>query len=237
MIKIRNLNKKYGNHTVFEDFSIDIEKNETTVILGGSGVGKSTLLNIIAKTDTDYDGMVGNLPNRISYCFQEDRLLKWKTVIENIEFVLNKNEIKKEKIENIMSIMGIKEIADKNVTKISGGQMQRVAISRALAYESEMIFLDEPFKSLDMSLKYAIIRDFAKALGSEKRGVILVTHNIDEALLLADTIFILGGSPAKIDGIIDIDIPKKERKMNDKRIMKYENEIYSIIFNEKNIQI
>ena len=237
MIKIRNLNKKYGNHTVFEDFSIDIEKNETTVILGGSGVGKSTLLNIIAKTDTDYDGMVGNLPNRISYCFQEDRLLKWKTVIENIEFVLNKNEIKKEKIENIMSIMGIKEIADKNVTKISGGQLQRVAISRALAYESEMIFLDEPFKSLDMSLKYAIIRDFAKALGSEKRGVILVTHNIDEALLLADTIFILGGNPAKIDGIIDIDIPKKERKMNDKRIMKYENEIYSIIFNEKNIQI
>lgn len=233
MIKIRNLNKKYGDNVIFRDFSIDIEKDETTVILGGSGVGKSTLLNIIAKTDTDYDGMVGNLPKIISYCFQEDRLLKWKTVLENIEFVLDKKEINRDKIENIMTIMGIRNIAHKNVMKISGGQMQRTAIARALVYESEMIFLDEPFKSLDLSLKYSIMKDFEKALGNEKRGVILVTHNIDEALLLGDRIFVLGGNPAEITGIVDINIPKKERRMEDKKILEYEKEIYSIIFSDR----
>lgn len=232
MIKIKNLNKKYGENIVFENLSIDIEKHETTVILGGSGVGKSTLLNIMAGTDKDYEGMVGNLPDKISYCFQEDRLLPWKTVRGNIEFVLDKKNRNPEKIDNVMKLMGIYNLADKNVSKISGGQMQRAAICRALVYESEMIFLDEPFKSLDISLKYNIMKDFGKALGNEKRGVILVTHNIDEALLLADRIFIFNGSPVKIEGIIDIEVPKPERRLENKKILEHEKEIYSIIFRD-----
>lgn len=232
MIRIVNVTKKYNSLTVFRTLSMGIEKEKITVILGGSGVGKSTLLNMIAGTDTDFEGLIGNLPERISYCFQEERLLPWKSVRENIEFVLEKRNIDNKRIEELMKLMGIYELSQKRVTKISGGQMQRTAICRALAYDSEMIFLDEPFKSLDISLRYKIIKDFAAALGREKRGVVLVTHNIDEALLLGDIVYIFAGTPAEIDGIIEIDIPKNERNFENEKLLKYEKEIYRILFKE-----
>lgn len=214
-IKIRNINKKYNDKVIFKDFEIDFYKGEVNCIIGKSGCGKSTLLNIISGI-IDNDDEFESIEDNVSYIFQEDRLIEWMTVKENIMLVVNKlyNKKEAEKLcDKYLELVGIKEYKNYYPQKLSGGLRQRVNIARAFIYPSKIIIMDEPFKSIDVINKEIIMNNFKEILKKEKRTVLFVTHDIDEALILSNKIYVLGNSPVKVKKIF-----KEVENINKKEI-------------------
>lgn len=214
-IEIRNINKKYNDKVIFKDFEIDFYKDEVNCIIGKSGCGKSTLLNIISGI-IDNDDEFESIEDNVSYIFQEDRLIEWMTVKENIMVVVNKlyNKKEAEKLcDKYLELVGIKEYKNYYPQKLSGGLRQRVNIARAFIYPSKIIIMDEPFKSIDVINKEIIMNNFKEILKKEKRTVLFVTHDIDEALILSNKIYVLGNSPVKVKKIF-----KEVENINKKEI-------------------
>ena len=211
-ISIRNLNKLYGNEEVFKNFNLDIYEDKVNCIIGKSGCGKSTLLNIIAGLTEIQSGEISGVSlSDISYIFQEDRLIEWLTVKENLEIALKKYFDKSaidDKIDEILNLVGIYEIKNKYPNALSGGMRQRVNIARAFGKPSKVILMDEPFKSLDYKLKYTIIDEFKTLLNKEKRMVILVTHDLDEAIYFRGNIIVFNNKPVEIVGIFNENLEK-----------------------------
>jgi NitT/TauT family transport system ATP-binding protein len=217
-LEIKGLYKKLGNISLFSDFNITFHEGTITCILGPSGCGKTTLLNIIGNIISPDKGyLAGFSEKRISYIFQDPRLLPWKTVEENIGFVLG-TEIAAEKREKItgqlIRLMELKEFAGFYPSKLSGGMRQRVSIARAFAYPSNIILMDEPLKELDIKLKLGLIRIFSHLWQTDRRTVIFVTHDIDEALLLGSEIIVLSRPPARIMLKREVDLPVEKRSLD-----------------------
>ena len=191
---IDNVNIKFDNKIIYEKFSIDFEDNKINCIVGASGCGKTTLLNYIC----DYL-LKNNI--KVSYVFQEDRLIPWKSIFDNLRLVIknkhNKEDINK-KIDDILSILDIKEAKFLYPDELSGGMKQKVNIARALLYDFNVLLLDEPFRSLDIKIKNSIM-NLIRTISKEKEiTIILVSHNKDEVKALADNIFLLDGYPTKV---------------------------------------
>ncbi|MGF6907523.1 ATP-binding cassette domain-containing protein [Fusobacterium sp. PH5-44] len=195
-MKLRNITKFYGEDKIFEQFSLDIPEDEITVILGASGVGKTTLMNIISGEIEEYTGEVifENENNAISYIFQEEALIQWKTVFENVEFVL-KNKISKDAISEVilkyLNLVKLDQYKDYYPRQLSGGMKRRLSIARAFAYPSKYLLMDEPFEFLDLKIKEEILDDFIKMQEIEKKTVVFVTHDIELAAFFGDNIVIL----------------------------------------------
>lgn len=204
-ICIRNLTKTYGNDKIFNKFNIEFEDNKVNCIVGESGCGKTTLLNIIAGlVEVDSCEIDGITHKDISYVFQEDRLIKWLTIEENLKIALKKYYEKDElndKIDKVLRLVGISEIKNKYPDELSGGMKQRVNIARAFGKPSKIILMDEPFKSLDYKIKYIIINEFIEILRKENRMVILVTHDLEEALYFNGNIIVLGQRPVSVKAV------------------------------------
>jgi NitT/TauT family transport system ATP-binding protein len=211
-ISIRNLNKSYENEEIFENFNLDLYDDKVNCIIGKSGCGKSTLLNIIAGLIEIQSGEIQGISSKdISYIFQEDRLIEWLTVKENLELALKKyydNSILNKKIDELLELVGISDIKNKYPGSLSGGMKQRVNIARAFGKPSKVILMDEPFKSLDYKLKYTIIDEFKSLLNKEKRMVILVTHDLDEAIYFRGNILVFNNKPVEVKGIFNKDLEK-----------------------------
>lgn len=204
MIKLKNVSKYYDNLKIFENFNLDFKDNKITCILGKSGVGKTTLLNMISGI-TGYEGIILK-EGRISYIFQEPRLLPNKTVKENLLFT--SPNLDDTQIEEMLAVLKLNEKNATLASKLSGGEAQRASIARAFLYEPDIILMDEPFSSLDIKLKYELISYFSKIWNNTKRTAILVTHDIDEALLLADNILILENGVITRNFEIDSPLPR-----------------------------
>lgn len=205
MIKINRLKKNYDSKKIFNDFNMNIEPYEITCILGPSGVGKTTLFNVISGL-TDYEGgEITGIENRnISYLFQEPRLLPWLTVYENIDIVLKNIYPEKKRNEVIthhLEMVGLIEYIDNKPEELSGGMKQRLAIARTFAYPSTLLLMDEPFQGLDVKLKNDIIGSFLKLWEKDKRTVLFITHDIEEALKVSDQIYIIQDNPVKISQV------------------------------------
>ncbi len=185
MIKLQNISKRYGDNIVYDGFNLDIEDNKTLVILGESGSGKTTLLNILMGL-TDFDGQVLDFPNNVSAVFQRDRLVQNLTVEQNIK--LTSPEANVEKILEEVGLMGKEKALPKS---LSAGMARRVAIARAIVSDAPVIFMDEPFVNLDIGLKFALIEKLKERLKKEPKTVIAVTHDVKEAVTLADRIIVL----------------------------------------------
>ena len=216
-IDINNLNKSYGNENIFRHFNLEFNDEKVNCIVGQSGCGKSTLLNVIAGLEEiDAGDISGYLKRDISYIFQEDRLIEWLTVKENLELTLkkyfDKNLLEKE-IEKILSLVGINNIKNKYPNALSGGMRQRVNIARAFGKPSKIILMDEPFKSLDYKLKYTIIDEFKTILDRKKRMVILVTHDVDEAIYFQGNVIIFGSKPVEIRGVFNKELYKHKEEI------------------------
>ena len=214
IIRIENINKRYGDNIIFNNFQIDFYENKINCILGKSGCGKTTLLNIISgvvkNDESDFKG-IEDLG--VSYIFQDDRLIDWLSVEDNIKLVIKKHYSEdkvNELCEKYLKLVGIYEYKNYYPQRLSGGMRQRVNIARAFIYPSKIIIMDEPFKSIDIKNKQIIMENFKKILEEDNRTVLFVTHDIDEALYLGDVAFILGDRPLKIKNIF------KEKKDTDK---------------------
>ena len=202
MPKFINITKKWGNKSIFDKFSLELPDEKVSVILGESGVGKSTLLSVAASL-TDYEGKTEGFENP-SFVFQQPRLIEQLSVYENIEFALSSvdmgKEEKKRVIQSALEKARILPLAGRNCSSLSGGEKQRVSLARAIAFPSDVLLTDEPFNSLDIRLKSEIISDLKNVVSEQKRTVLFVTHSVDEAMFFGDYIVVLKNNKATVLG-------------------------------------
>lgn len=182
MIKIENLSKSFGNHTLYTNLSLTVEDGEILAIIGPNGCGKTTLLKIIAGLIKADSGNIENTSKKVAFVFQNDRLLPWLNVYENIKLVNNKED--KKKINEVIELTGLSGLQNYYPEQLSGGQKQRCAIARALYYSQELLLLDEAFNNLDQEIKKKLIADVKAINVASKTSIILVTHNMEEAEML-----------------------------------------------------
>lgn len=187
MIRIKNLTKKYGEKVVYQNFNLDIEENKTLVILGESGSGKTTLLNILAKL-TDFDGQIEGNISPVSMVFQKDYLVPNLTVEENLRLVCKDKDVL-----GALESVGLLDSAKGYPKSLSAGMARRVALIRGYLFNSPLMLMDEPTNSLDIGLKRTIHELLKTKKREYEKTVVVVTHDIDEALSLADRVIILSG--------------------------------------------
>ena len=219
MLKISNLSVSYTDKSVLQDLSLHANRGELTAILGASGAGKSTLLRLIAGFDRPSSGTivlddqvvaaddVFVLPeNRgIGIVPQDSALFSHLSVADNIGFGLSKSANKAARVKELLELVGLTEYANRKPASLSGGQQQRVALARALAPKPKLILLDEPFSALDQELRTRLREDVKRILKAENATAILVTHDQEEALSLAEKVAVLrdgriiqAGAPTEI---------------------------------------
>lgn len=231
-IIFKNFSFSYPDKEIYKNFNTVFPGGKINVVLGASGVGKTTLLNALTGL-SGFDGEIENMPKNVSYIFQSDRLVKTISVEKNLDFVL-KNAIsdktaRKNAIYDMAKLLEISDVLKRLPTEISGGQAQRVQMARAFLYPSEVMLLDEPFKGLDVSLKTRLIKKFLELWGRDGRTVVLVTHDVYDALLMGDKVFVLSGSPADIVYETELTVEKSERNLTDAAVTKYRDEIVNKI--------
>jgi NitT/TauT family transport system ATP-binding protein len=201
--------------SVLENIYLDVADGEFLCILGPSGCGKSTLLNAIAgflapssgRVMIDGEAVRGPDPRRI-FVFQERGVFPWLTVEGNIGFGLFKlsAEERKQRIRHYIKLVGLVGFEKAYPQELSGGMKQRLEVARALAVNPDMLFLDEPFGALDSITRLVMRSELLRIWGAEKKTIIFVTHDIDEAVQLADRVVVMSARPARIQQIVDIDI-------------------------------
>ncbi len=204
MIEILNLSKHFFINDkridVLKELNLTIKKDKITVILGRSGCGKTTLLRLIAGLEGVSLGEIKFKEQaKIGFVFQEPRLMPFLNVYENIVFALKKYEIDEAKIDRLISMIGLSEFKFAAVSQLSGGMSSRVSLARVLAYEANLILMDEPFAALDAFTRASMQAEILKLQAG--KTIIFVTHNVDEALYLADEIILLekGGIKSSYD--------------------------------------
>lgn len=200
-MRYENINKSFGNIELYKDFTIDFEENKINIIEGASGCGKSTLLRMIAGLEKDNENNTIAKSESISIVFQTPTLLPWKTVVENINFVLQYPDDRL--VKNILRLLELSEVADCYPYQLSGGMQQRVALARAFAYPSDLLIMDEPFIGLDLSLKKRIFRQMIRMWRFYPKTIILVTHHREELSSLAHKIITVGSRPVRILNITE----------------------------------
>jgi NitT/TauT family transport system ATP-binding protein len=232
-IRITGLCMTFGDLQVFRDFHLDLPEDSVTAILGPSGCGKTTLLNLISGTLQPDAGMIEGVRNRrISYLFQEPRLLPWRTVRGNVEFVLGSEIERKERdaiIDSVLREVELQAYARYYPEALSGGMRQRVAMARAFAYPADLLLMDEPFQALDLNLKLTLVNAFRTAWRSHRRTSVFVTHDIQEALILGDRILVIDGRPAVVKEEIVNTVPMDRRTLRDEEILALEKRLYDSI--------
>ena len=225
LLEIKNLSKNYntkmGEVKAIDNISFDVYDKEFLCIIGSSGCGKSTLLNILANLDYLSEGeIIKNNDLKIGYMLQEDCLLPWLNILDNATLGLDIMHIKTEEnikyVKNLLEKYGLGDFLEKYPNQLSGGMRQRVALIRTLATKPDILLLDEPFSALDYMSRLMVSEDVSKIIKNEKKTVVMITHDIAEALSLADRIIVLSKRPAVIKKIYNIDIegstPMERRK-------------------------
>ena len=259
MLEIKNLSKSFGNQQVLDHISLKIEKGKVIAVIGPSGTGKSTLLrciNVLERPEEgtiqlddqifDYEKLskadIQVLRTRTSMVFQNSNLYRNKTALENITTPLTLvKKMPKEEADKIaldlLEKVGVLEKKDAYPETLSGGEKQRVGIARALAVEPEILFMDEPFGALDAITRMKLQKDVLKIAHETDKTVVFVTHDIEEAIFLADRIVIMSANPGKVKSIMKVTLPKdRDRTSDDFLLMR--DKVYEIfqMKEERNIE-
>lgn len=210
VIRLEGLGFRYPNATgwVLQDLSLNVAAGEFVAIVGGSGVGKSTLLRMIAGLIAPQAGSISlaGVPDparrRWAMVFQDGRLLPWRRVAHNVMLGLEglalNADAARQRAHDALWLTGLADMAERWPHQLSGGQVQRVGIARALAVEPDILLMDEPFSAVDAMTRRHLQTELVRIWQSSGKAVIFVTHDIDEAVFLADRVIVLGGQPAGI---------------------------------------
>lgn len=219
VLSLKNVSKSfYGRNRVFEavnNVSLDVRENEFLVLLGPGQCGKSVLLNIISGLDMPTMGEV-EFPDEkdrdVGFVFQKTAIFPWKTVMENVELPLQLAGVgkaeRREKAQYLINLVGLQGFEDALPKQLSGGMKQRVGIARAYCSNPKILLMDEPFGALDAQTRYQMEEEVLRIWEKEKRTVIFVTNNIEEAVYLGDRIVLLSRCPATIKQIYDVSLPR-----------------------------
>lgn len=230
IITINQLNKIYhteqGNEIkAIENFNFDINVNNFVCIVGPSGCGKSTLLRIIAGLDSassgfvSYQGQAICKPSRdIGMVFQEYSLLPWQTVINNValglEFAKQFKQKRMEVAVSYLKMVGLEDYARAYPFELSGGMQQRVAIARALANNPQVLLMDEPFGALDAHTRILMQKELLTIWGENMKTIVFVTHSVDEAIYLADTVIVMSSRPGGVKEVINVNMSRPRDRAN-----------------------
>ena len=201
-----------GVLTVLDDISVQLQQGEISAMLGPSGCGKSTILNILSGLLEPTGGAIER-HGSIGYMFQRDHLLDWRTIYDNVliglEIQKQKNsEVHLQKVERLLRTYGLWEFRKRYPGELSGGMRQRAALLRTYLFSQDVALLDEPFSALDTLTKSAIHKWYLAVMEKIKLSTFFITHDIDEAILLSDRVYLLSGQPGQIKAEIPITEPK-----------------------------
>ena len=196
-IGFSGIEKKYGDKSVAEAFTLLLQEGKTTCLMGPSGCGKTTLLNIFSGlSDISKGELIGKNDRRISYIFQEPRLIPFMSVRENIALVMNQTD--SEKISQLLAQLELNDSGDLYPSELSGGMQQRVSVARALAYAPDIILADEPANGLDIMLKDTLYRLLQSYCKDNNATMLMVTHDPIDCIRYADEAVVLCGPPLRI---------------------------------------
>jgi NitT/TauT family transport system ATP-binding protein len=208
-----------GRLPVVDRVSLAVDKAEFVVLVGPSGCGKSTILRAIAGLNGAESGIIAvdgkrveGPPEHIGFMFQKDTLLPWLTVVENIEVGLDlagiSPTLRAQRVSDLLALLRLSEFRDAYPSQLSGGMRHRVSLGRMLAYEPAVMLMDEPFGALDFQTKAAMGRELLRIWEAERRSILFVTHDIEEAVALADRVLVFSPRPARIIAEHRIDLPR-----------------------------
>lgn len=247
-VALENVSKTYKTKdkitNVLRNINVQVYEGEFVTIIGASGCGKSTLLRIIAGLDTDYEGTL-KIDNEVTktisqnrgMVFQDHRLFPWMTVEENIAFGLQnypKNH-RKEIVQHYIELIGLKGFEKSKPSQLSGGMSQRVAIARALALQPDILLFDEPFGALDAMTRIRMQQEVLNIREKERTTMILVTHDIEEAILLGDRVLIMSKNPGQIASEIKIEL-SHPRDRNSVEFLHVKEKIFNIFFSDLKVE-
>ncbi len=230
ILSIKDLRKIYHtkqNETLAVDnFSFDLKEGEFVAIVGPSGCGKSTILSILCGLDEASGGTISFKEGlRFGYMLQGDNLFEWQTIFKNCLLGLElNNEVtkgNKEYVKNLLKTYGLEDFMDAYPSNLSGGMRQRVSLIRTLATKPDLLLLDEPFSALDYQSRLAVSDDVYKIIKKEKKSAIMVTHDISEAISMADRIIVLSERPSKIKRIYEIKLTGKDSPINNRKAKEF----------------
>ncbi len=241
-LEVKNVNKGFDGNHVLKDISIELNQGELVCLLGVSGGGKTTLFNIISGILPPDSGQVlldgkdiTNQPGHISYMLQKDLLLPYRTIEDNAALPLllkgeNKKEARKQ-VSPMFEQFGLEGTQKKYPARLSGGMRQRAALLRTYMFSKEVALLDEPFSALDTITKSSMHKWYLNVMQQIQLSTLFITHDIDEAILISDRIYILSGSPGEITGEI---IVKESKQRSDDfnltaEFLKYKRSILSLL--------
>lgn len=207
LLDFRVQRKAFAGHTVLQDVHLQLAEGEVVSLLGPSGCGKSTLLRIVAGLERDYSGQALRGEDEVAFVFQEPRLMPWLTVAENIGFA-DDRAYDRPRVAQLIREVGLEGFEQALPKQLSGGMAQRVAIARGLYSRPRVLLLDEPFSAVDAFTRMKL-QDLLLALAAHHGiALLLVTHDVDEALYLGDRVLVMGGRPGRVLETLEVPLAR-----------------------------
>lgn len=229
MLVVNDISKSFGSRQVLRGVNLQVKHGEVVSLVGGSGSGKSTLLRIIGGLSKHERGTVTingksviGPSLEVGFVFQEPRLLPWLTVNENVGFAAGKQQCRDPYVDELLDEVGLKEFAHALPKQLSGGMAQRVSLARGLYTRPPLLLLDEPFSAVDAFTRISLQQLLASVAEHHHVTVVLVTHDVDEAIYLSDRVYVLGGRPSSIVAEVIIN-SGRTRKRSDESLLEYKS--------------
>ena len=232
-VSLRNVSFRYPGHDnwILNNFSLEIKEQKVLAIIGKSGCGKSTLIRLIAGLLQPNEGIITTQSShQLGMVFQDPRLLPWKTVFENVALPIRNESIEYQKriVREVLELVGLSHTESYYPSELSGGMAQRAALARALVQSPDILLMDEPFGALDAITRAQIQMDFEKIQQTKKMTVVLITHEVNEAVRLADQVLVLGNT--KILDALFVDLPHP-RAVTDLHVIQYAANVLNLLTN------
>lgn len=226
-IEVKDLTKRFGDLLVLDRINFNVAKGEFLAIVGPTGCGKTTFLNCLSKLVPTSEGNIfidGEVADprkhNISFVFQEPTCLPWRTVRENVAYGMEVKRFPKDRIEErvnfMLDLVGLKETANLYPNQVSASMVQRITVARAFAVDPDLLLMDEPYGQLDVKLRYYLEDELVKLWKTLESTVIFVTHNIEEAVYVAERILVLSNKPTNIKAEVIVDLPRPRNLIDPK---------------------